>query len=103
MKFSISYHNLDPSETLNHFLKERSNKLIKFLSDSERVSWVMVQEDKQFNPILNLSLKGKQWSIHARGDDLYSSIHLLTKKAYRILNDRKMKERVRVIDPVFAQ
>jgi len=100
MKVKVSFHNVDHSDSLEDFIREKSSRLEYFLGDSEKLDWVIQFKDRFFDPLLKISYGGKVWSIHARGPNPYLSIQSVLKKAFRILEAQKSKLKVRIHDHV---
>jgi ribosome-associated translation inhibitor RaiA len=100
MKVKVSFHNVDHSDSLEEFIREKSSRLEYFLGDSEKLDWVVQFKGKYFDPILRLKYGGKVWSIHDRGANPYLSIQSVLKKAFRILEAQKSKLKVRIHDHV---
>lgn len=98
MKVNVSFHNVDHSDSLETFIREKSGRLDRFLSDSAKLEWVVQFRDRFFDPILKLKYGGRIWNIHARGANPYLSIQSVLKKAFRILESQKSRVKVRIHD-----
>jgi ribosome-associated translation inhibitor RaiA len=98
MKVKVSFNNVDRSESLENFIREKSAKLENFLDDSEKLDWVVQFRDRFFDPILKMKYAGRVWNIHSRGANPYFSIQTVLKKAFRILESEKSRMKVRVRD-----
>ncbi|MDH4468649.1 MAG: HPF/RaiA family ribosome-associated protein [Bacteriovoracaceae bacterium] len=98
MKVKVSFHNVDHSDSLEEFIREKSSRLEHFLGESEKLDWVVQFRDRFFDPILKMKYGGKVWSIHARGSNPYLSIQSVLKKAFRILEAQKSRLKVRIHD-----
>lgn len=96
MKVTVSFDNVDRSKALEQFVMEKSEKLSKFLKENEQLNWVISFHDKLFDPVLRIGINGKKWYLHTRGLNPYTSVQNLFKKAYRVLNERKFKEKVKM-------
>lgn len=92
MKISISFQNFDHTETLDTKIKEKTEKLNKFVGPSSHVHWhCYVKENKHYAEI-------KLGNTHAKAnsDSLYKTIDLVLKKAEKQLvklNEKKKNKR----------
>lgn len=88
MLANVSFHNVDHSESLEHFIQEKSRGLNRFLGDSERLSWVINSEAKVFSPHLELVLNGQSKMIKSEDENVFRAVANVSLKAHRLLSDR---------------
>lgn len=91
MRVDVKFNNVNPSVALKDFICRKSNKLAKFLKQSEALSWVIESKDKLFQPHLNISLNGQLVSIHSQADNPYVAASDVVDKARVILAKRHNK------------
>ena len=81
MKISISFQNFDHTETLDTKIKEKSEKLNKYVGPSGHIHWhCYVKENKHYAEI-------KFGNTHAKAnsESLYKTIDMVLKKAEKQL------------------
>ena len=92
MKISISFQNFDHTETLDTKIKEKSEKLNKYVGPSGHVHWhCYVKENKHYAEI-------KFGNTHAKAnsDSLYKSIDMVLKKAEKQLVKQNEKKKNKI-------
>jgi ribosome-associated translation inhibitor RaiA len=95
MRVKVAFHNVQHSDALENFLKEKSQKLQVFLNNNERINWVINFKGKQFLPQLKLHVKGKSLSIKSKADNAFIAAANVVEKAKRVLRDRHDKSQPR--------
>jgi ribosomal subunit interface protein len=88
MNVKVSFHHVDHSDALEHFVREKSSKLAKFLGDSERLEWVVEFKDRVFNPHLKMSLKGRLISVNSKAENAFVAVNEVLAKAFHLLSKR---------------
>lgn len=88
MNVNISFHNVDHSEALESFIREKSASLAKFLKGSDHLRWVIGSSGGDFEHHLDLVVSGKKELIKSSADDPFKAVVNAIKKSKRVLRDR---------------
>jgi ribosomal subunit interface protein len=88
MKVNISFHNVDHSESLEHFIQEKSEVLNRFLKNPEHLNWVVDSSNGKFEPHLDLALNGQNQMVKSSDENVFRAVSNVISKAKRLLNDR---------------
>lgn len=88
MMVNISFHNVERSESLEHFIQEKSKLLSRFLNGSEHLNWVMNSDSKKFSPHLEIVLSGQNHMIKSEHENVFKAVANISAKAKRLLSDR---------------
>lgn len=89
----ISFHNVDNSNALSHFLLSKTKKLQKFLGQKIEAKWVIDSDGKDFKPHLNILTQGKVISLHSRAKNAFVAASEILAKAKNILSKRQMRNK----------
>lgn len=87
----ISFHNVDHSDALVEFIQKKSEVLNRFLDGSEHMNWVINVNGKNFEPHLDIALKGENFAVKSDADNAFEAVASVLVKAKRILSDRHGK------------
>jgi len=93
MQTSVTFKNLDPSETLNSYVSSKLDRLDKFLDNPAEANVMLTVE--KFRHIAEINLIGARLNINSKEEtgDMYSAIDLsLDKLEVQI---KKHKEKIR--------
>lgn len=88
MNVNISFHNVDHSDALESFIREKSASLAKFLNGSDHLRWVVGSSGGQFEHHLDLVLSGKNEFVKSSADDAFKAVVNVIEKSKRLLRDR---------------
>ena len=91
MNVSVTFHQVDKSDALESFIKGKTNKLGKFLANTQNVRWVVEFKNRVFTPVLNFTKNGKSFSVHAKSDNAFHAVNDAVKHAKRMLVEQKVK------------
>lgn len=85
----ISFHNVDHSNALSHFLMSKTQKLQKFLGNKIEAFWVIDSDGKEFKPHLNILTRGKTISLHSKAPNAFVASSEILAKAKNLLSKKK--------------
>lgn len=88
MMVNISFHNVDHSEALEHFIQEKSKGMQRFLNGSEHLNWVVNSDSNLFSPHLEMVLNGQNHMVKCEHENVFKAVAEVSSKAKRLLNDR---------------
>lgn len=97
MQMQVHYHGLDVSPALDFFMEEKIQKLKRFLDASAPVEIYLRQDTRdQFSISLNTHAFHKDFSFHAKSDNIYESFSQALDKAQRVLGEekRQLKDKI---------
>ena len=91
MKVTITFRHLDHTPSLDERIKEKSDKLSKFLGGKSHIKWSCYV--KEGNHYAEVDLLGPNFSYHATAhtDSLYKTIDQVVSKIERQLQKKKEK------------
>jgi len=93
MQTSITFKNLDPSESLKSYIRNKLDRFDKFL-DNPAVATVVLTVAK-FRRIVEINITGDRLNINSREetDDMYSAIDMVLDKLDKQIKKNKQKIR----------
>ncbi|MDD0853428.1 ribosome-associated translation inhibitor RaiA [Halobacteriovorax sp. GB3] len=80
MKYTISFRNLEHTPSLDEMIKQKSEKLKKFLTASAELEWVCWVEDNDQVAELKVHDKKDNFIAKAKSEDLYKTMDLVINK-----------------------
>ena len=91
MQKSVSFINLDPSETLRSYASEKLDRFDRFLENPARANVVLTVE--KFRHIAEISINADGFSINAHEEtsDMYSAIDMALDKLDKQIKKNKQK------------
>lgn len=92
MNINVSFHNVDHSDSLESFIRSKSESLSKFLHGSDHLRWVVEVSGNVFEPHLDLILDGKNQLVKSAADDAFKAVADVIAKSQRLLRDRHEKK-----------
>ncbi|QTA86453.1 ribosome hibernation-promoting factor, HPF/YfiA family [Desulfonema magnum] len=95
MQTSVTFKNLDPSETLKSYVSGKLDRFDKFLDNPAEASVVLSVE--KFRHIAEIKISGDRLTINGKEetDDMYSSIDMVLDKLGKQIKKNKQKTRDR--------
>ncbi len=95
MQTSVTFKNLDPSETLKSYVRDKLDRFDKFLYNPAIATVVLSVE--KFRHIAEINIKGDRLSVNGREEtnDMYSAIDLVLDKLDKQIKKNKQKNRTR--------
>ncbi len=95
MQTSLTFKNLDPSETIKAYVNEKLNRFDKFLDNPAEADVVLSVE--KFRHIAEIHITGDRLKINGKEEtnDMYSSIDLVLDKLEKQIKKNKQKIRDR--------
>ena len=93
MQTNVTFKNLDPSENLKSYVKEKLNRFDKYLYNPAEANVVLSVE--KFRHIAEINIIGDKLSINGREetDDMYSAIDITLDKLEKQIKKAKQKIR----------
>ncbi|RLA64074.1 MAG: hypothetical protein DRQ88_06595 [Epsilonproteobacteria bacterium] len=76
MKLVIHYNHLDRSDSFDHLIKSKSEKLLHKFRGEGSLIWNCTKEKKENISHARLNLKGKIFNATTRAKDLYKTIEI---------------------------
>ena len=95
MQTSVTFKNLDPSETLKSYAKDKLDKLDRFLDNPAEANVVLSVE--KFRHIAEINITGDRLNINGKEEtnDMYSAIDMVMDKLEKQIKKSKQKIRER--------
>jgi len=95
MQKSISFINLDPSDTLKAYASEKLDRFDKFLDNPARANVVLTVEKFRHIAEISISADGFMVNAHEETSDMYSAIDMALDKLDKQIqkNKKKFKKR----------
>ena len=95
MQTSVTFKNLDPSENLKSYIKDKLNKFDKYLDNPGMATAVLSVE--KFRHIAEINITGDRLKINGKEetDDMYPAIDLVLDKLEKQIKKSKQKSRER--------
>lgn len=82
MKLKVAFHRVNPSQALNKFITQQSEKLKKFFRDQNvQLSWFINKERRAFVPAVNFHYRGKDYRFSSEHHNPYLAVHEVVQKA----------------------
>ena len=97
MKIVSSFKKIDHTESLDHKIKEKSQKFKKFFEGNFEVHWTCyINSNKQH--CSEIKIIGPQFEYHAsaKADNLYKTFDLVVSKMERQISKKKDKWKARI-------
>jgi len=93
MQTSVTFKNLDPSENLKSFVREKLDRFDKYLYNPAEANVVLSVE--KFRHIAEINITGDRLKINGREetDDMYSAIDMVLDKLEKQIKKNKQKFR----------
>jgi putative sigma-54 modulation protein len=93
MQTSVTFKNLDPSETLKSYVSDKLNRFDKFLENPAEANVVLSVE--KFRHIAEIKITGDKLSINGKEEtnDMYSAIDMVLDKIEKQIKKTKEKKR----------
>ncbi|OQX25505.1 MAG: ribosomal subunit interface protein [Desulfobacteraceae bacterium IS3] len=93
MQTSVTFKNLDPSETLKSYISEKLNRFDKFLDNPAEANVVLSVE--KFRHIAEVNIIGDRLKINGKEEtnDMYSAIDMVLDKLEKQIKKSKQKQR----------
>jgi putative sigma-54 modulation protein len=91
MQKSISFINLDPSDTLKAYASEKLDRLDKFLDNPARANVVLTVEKFRHIAEISISADGFMVNAHEETSDMYSAIDMAMDKLDKQIRKNKEK------------
>lgn len=93
MQTSVTFKNLDPSETLKSYISEKLNRFDKFLDNPAEANVVLSVE--KFRHIAEVNIVGDRLKINGKEEtnDMYSAIDMVLDKLEKQIKKSKQKQR----------
>jgi len=90
---SVTFKNLDPSETLKSYISEKLNRFDKFLDNPAEANVVLSVE--KFRHIAEVNIIGDRLKINGKEEtnDMYSAIDMVLDKLEKQIKKSKQKQR----------
>ena len=91
MKVTISFRNIQHTEVLDQKIKDKSEKLGKFIEGKTFMKWACNFEDGHY--YAEVSIIGPKFEYHAHGgtENLYKTLDLVSHKIHKQIQKRKEK------------
>jgi len=91
MKVTISFRNIQHTQVLDEKIKEKSEKLGKFIDGKTFMKWACNFEDGHY--YAEVSIIGPKFEYHAHGgtENLYKTLDLVSHKIHKQIQKRKEK------------
>ncbi len=95
MQTSVTFKNLDPSETLKSYVQDKLDRFDKFLYNPAIATVVLSVE--KFRHIAEINITGDRLSINGKEEtnDMYSAIDMVLDKLDKQIKKNKQKNRAR--------
>lgn len=93
MQTSVTFKNLDPSDTLKAYVTDKLNRLDKYLYNPAEANVVLSVE--KFRHIAEISISGDRLNINGKEEtnDMYSAIDMTMDKLEKQIKKNKQKKR----------
>ena len=91
MQKSVSFINLDPSDTLKAYASEKLDRFDKFLENSARANVVLTVEKFRHIAEISISADGFMINAHEETSDMYSAIDMALDKLDKQIKKNKKK------------
>ena len=93
MQTSVTFKNLDPSDHLKDYVKDKLNRLDKYLYNPAEANVVLSVE--KFRHIAEISIMGDRLNINGKEEtnDMYSAIDITMDKLEKQIKKNKQKKR----------
>jgi putative sigma-54 modulation protein len=93
MQTSVTFKNLDPSETLKSYVKEKLDRLDKFLDNPAEANAVLSVE--KFRHTAEINIKGDRLNIIGKEEtnDMYSAVDMAFDKLEKQIKKNKQKNK----------
>ena len=96
MQTSVTFVNLDPSETLKAYAREKLDRFDKYVDNPAKANVVLTVEKFRHIADINISADGFGVSGHEETSDMYSAIDMaLDKLEKQIIKNKKKFKRLR--------
>ena len=93
MKVTISFKNINHTRSLDGKIKEKSEKLGKFLEGKTNLKWSCHFDDGHYYTEVSLIGPKFEYHSHSSADNIYKSMELAYQKIQKQLQKRKEKWR----------
>ncbi len=91
MQTSVTFKNLDPSENLKSYVRNKLNRFDKFLDNPVEANVVLLVE--KFRHIAEINISGDRLNINSKEEtgDMYSAIDMVLDKIQKQIKKNKQK------------
>ncbi|MCB9063162.1 MAG: ribosome-associated translation inhibitor RaiA [Halobacteriovoraceae bacterium] len=96
MKLTISFKNIDHTDSLDSRIKEKSKKLTKYFEGNTNVKWICSAKEGVHISELNLTGPHIEYHAKAQSDNLYKTLDMAISKIEKqiIRKKEKMKNKM---------
>lgn len=91
MKVTISFKNIEHTDSLDNRIQEKSEKLTKYFQGNTNVKWICSAKDGVHISELNLSGPHFEYHAKAQSDNLYKTLDMAVSKIEKQIIRKKEK------------
>ncbi len=91
MLVNVSFHNVDHSDALEHFINQKSQSLSQMLWKGEHLRWVVDKDANELSPHLVVKLKNKHIHVRSRAKNAFMAVNEVFEKARRLVRDNHQR------------
>jgi ribosome-associated translation inhibitor RaiA len=88
MSLHMNYHQIDRSQALEQFIKDKLEGMKKYLGEGSRVNWVFSKDGDLFESHVHIHSRGKDNFVESAGKNAYESVM----QAFRKIKSVSLKD-----------